>query len=154
MMKSIHRRVFIFSWLLIAPLFAQELDWELNQRPAGLKILCDTADIPLYIDGQFVGRSPLIEIVQVSPGSHQVSCFPGNVPVPTGNSPQDRYIRDLLSLGRKTVQATAGETLEVGLTYRELGLEVEEYQERFDSAPWIGGLMIITLFLLIGWAAG
>ena len=154
MMKSIHRWVFIFSWLLIAPLSAQELDWELNQRLAGLKILCDTADIPLYVDGQFVGRSPLTEIVQVSPGRHQVSCFPGNVPVPTGNSPQDHYIRDLLALGRKTVQATAGETLEVGLTYRELGLEVEEYQERFDSAPWIGGLMIITLFLLIGWAAG
>ena len=154
MMKSIHKRVFIFSWLLIAALVAQELDWELDQRPAGLKIICDTAGIPLFVDGQFVGRSPLVEIIQVTPGSHQVSCFPGNVAVPTGNSAQDSYIRDLLALGRKTVQATAGETVEVGLTYRELGLEVEEYQERFDSAPWIGGLMIITVFLLIGWATG
>ena len=154
MMKSIHRWVLIFCLLLITPLSAQELDWQLDQRPAGLKILCDTADIPLYVDGQFVGRSPLSEIVQLSPGRHQVSCFPGNVPVPTGNSAQDRYIRDLLALGRKTIETIAGETVEVGLTYRELGLEVEEYQERFDSAPWIGGLMIITLFLLVGWAAG
>jgi len=141
----------IFVALMVLPLAAQELDWELEQRPAGLKIICDTADIPLYIDGQFIGRSPLTEIVQLAPGRHQVSCFPGNVPAPKGNAPQDKYIRDLLTLGRKVVEVKAGETVEVGLTYRELNLEVEKYQERFDSAPWIGGLMIITVFLIVSW---
>ncbi len=144
----------ILAVIMFLPLAAQELDWELEQRPAGLKIVCDTADIPLYIDGQFIGRSPVTEIVQVSPGLHQVSCFPANVPVPKGNSPQAKYIRDLLILGRKQVEAKAGETVEVGLTYRELGLEVEKYQERSDSAPWIGGLMVIAVFLIVGWVVG
>ena len=133
---------------------AQDLNWAGEQQPTRLKIICDTPDVPIFLDGQFIGRSPITELVQVSVGQHVVSCFPANTPQPEGNSLHDRYIRDLLQLGRQTIRVELGEILEVGLTYRDLGAAVHDLQEKSDSAPWIGGLMVIIVFVLIGWAVG
>lgn len=139
---------------LTGSLVGQNIIWDSEPQLARLKIICDTPDVPIFLDGQFIGRSPITELVQVTAGEHVVSCFPANTPQPAGNSRHDRYIRDLLQLGRQTIRVELGEIVEVGLTYRDLGTAVHDLQEKSDSAPWIGGLMVIIVFVLIGWAVG
>ena len=47
--------------------------WKEDRRRSSIRILCDTEGLPIYVDNQFVGESPLEYAIDVLPGWHQVS---------------------------------------------------------------------------------
>ena len=47
-------------------------NWKESRERSSIRILCDTKDLPIYVDNQLVGKTPLEYAVDVLPGCHQV----------------------------------------------------------------------------------
>ena len=54
------------------------LSWKEVRERTSLEIICDTKGLPIYIDGQMVGISPLKGSIDVLPGWHKVGYFPND----------------------------------------------------------------------------
>ncbi len=129
----------------------QEIVWPDNPGPVtALSILCDTKNIPIYIDGEPVGISPLSGPIQVAPGWHQVSYFPSSVTVHHESPSAKRKMNDIINLARQDVLVEKGKTVKVVLSYRSIEYDVEMYQRKFESSKWVGfAIMILTMTLFL-----
>ena len=64
--------------------------WKDARERSSIRILCDTEDLPIYVDNQLVGKSPLEYAVDVLPGWHQVGYFPTDPAlIPAPRSPKE-----------------------------------------------------------------
>jgi hypothetical protein len=140
--------VFLSGWLA-----AQEINWEEVPDRTALRILCDEPNVPIYVDGHFVGKTPLPDVVDVLPGWHRVSYFPDVSNVVEVNHPKRRRIEDILRLGRQDVLVEPGEIVEVVLSYQRIDAEVEAYQRRLHSGQWVGFSMFLLLMVILAWVA-
>ena len=55
------------------------LSWKDDRQRTMLEIICDTKGLPVYVDNQLVGYSPLKNPIDVLPGWHKVGYFPNTV---------------------------------------------------------------------------
>lgn len=129
-----------------------ELKWEQTHKRTVLVISCDAKNVPIYVDGEFVGNSPLTGPVDVLPGWHRVSYFPdlrqeGQLAVSV-----NRRVRDIMRLGQQDVFVEEGDSSKVTLSYRNIEAEVEDYDRKRRSGKAVGFLMMILFLGLIGWA--
>ena len=93
----------------------------------GIRVESNMVGVPIYIDGKFVGETPLARPIQVEPGWHQVSGFS---PVYTHLASQkglqfvgynDSIIQNNESYGATTVYAEAGKLETVELKFNKMG---------------------------------
>jgi len=93
----------------------------------GIRVESNMVGVPIYIDGKFVGETPLSRPIQVEPGWHQVSGFS---PVYTHLASQkglqfvgynDSIIQNNESYGATTVYAEAGKLETVELKFNKMG---------------------------------
>ena len=92
----------------------------------GIRVESNIDGVPIYIDGKYVGETPLSRPVQVEPGWHQVSGFS---PVYTNLASKkrlqfvsyDSIIQNNESFGAKTVYAEAGKLETVMLKFNKMG---------------------------------
>ncbi|MCH7764423.1 MAG: hypothetical protein IIB95_11910 [Candidatus Marinimicrobia bacterium] len=112
-------------------------------------IVCDTQDIPIYIDGHLMGYTPLSGYVDVVPGWHKVSFFPN---VSDSNLDTRRVSNDILRLGTQDVLAESGEVVKVTMNYKNLGQDVDAYYKSIHTGTLFGFSMIIVLLSIIVWA--
>ncbi|MCH7613563.1 MAG: hypothetical protein IIB45_09435 [Candidatus Marinimicrobia bacterium] len=112
-------------------------------------IVCDTQDIPIYIDGHLMGYTPLSGYVDVVPGWHKVSFFPN---VSDSNLDTRRVSNDILRLGTQDVLAETGEVVKVTMNYKNLGQDVDAYYKSIHTGTLFGFSMIIVLLSIIVWA--
>lgn len=130
----------------------QEIRWEETRQRTVLVISCDAQDVPIYVDGNFVGNSPLEKPVDVLPGWHRVSYFPDMRDQVGVTVTSNRRIRDILRMGQQDVYVEEGETAKVALSYRNIEAEVEDYDRKLRSGKIVGFSMVILFISLIGWA--
>ncbi len=138
--------------LLTCIVTGQEITWSESPGPiTALKIICDTDSVPIYLDGQPVGTTPIKEPVQVAPGWHQISYFPQDT-IKGGNKTSEAVVlSDIIHLARQDVLAEEGKTTQVVLSYRSIEAEVKDYQAKLESSRWIGLVMAIITLLIISW---
>lgn len=132
---------------------AQEINWLEYPPKTALRIVCDTDDLPIYVDGIQVGVTPLEATVEVAPGWHRVTYFPD-----TGNPyqsllPKDRRIHDIIRMGTVNVLVEEGETADVSLNYRAVSEEVRAYQRLVNGGRWIGFFMVTVVMAILAWVA-
>jgi len=121
----------------------------------GVRVETNMAGIPIYINGKYVGETPLNSPVQVEPGWHQISGFSPlykQVAESDGISlvSNDPIIKNNQLFGSKTVFVESGKVANVSLKFNRMGNTPKKWKE--IKGGWIVGLpMILFLFTSITW---
>lgn len=144
------RMVLLLAFLLVN-LSGQTVKWDNRARYTAITISCDTDSVPIYVDGYFVGKTPLPNALTVTPGWHAVSIFPPDDGVPEQEGPSTRTMKDIIRLGKQDVMVEEGNVELVVMSYRAIDAEIEEYQRQTLSGVWLRAGMLLTLLLLITW---
>jgi len=132
-------------------LSGQTVKWDNRARYTAITISCDTDSVPIYVDGYFVGKTPLPNALTVTPGWHAVSIFPPDDGVPEQEGPSTRTMKDIIRLGKQDVMVEEGNVELVVMSYRAIDAEIEEYQRQTLSGVWIRVGMMFALLFLITW---
>ena len=124
----------------------------------GIRVEANMAGIPIYIDGKYVGETPLSRPVQVEPGWHQVSGFS---PVYTHLAFRkglqfvgyDSIIQNNELYGSTTVYAEAGKLETVELKFNQMGDTPKKWNE-INGGMNIGTPILLFLTGFIMWGMG
>ena len=127
-------------------------DWKDARERSSIRILCDTKDLPIYVDNQLVGKSPLDFAVDVLPGWHQVGYFPNDPALmPNPRSPKEKMMDSILRMGVLDVYVEEGKEQEIVLNYQSLDQDVLAYQKSITAGSWIGFSLFFVLIMLVSW---
>ena len=116
-----------------------------------MKISCDTDSVPIYLDGYYVGKTPILEALTVTPGWHKVSIFPPDDGVSEQSGPSKKTLKDIIRLGQQDVMVEEGNVELVVMSYRAIDAEIEEYQRQTQSGTWVRASMLFALLFIITW---
>ena len=126
--------------------------WKDARERSSIRILCDTEDLPIYVDNQLVGKSPLEYAVDVLPGWHQVGYFPTDPAlIPAPRSPKEKMMDNILRTGILAVYVEEGKEQEIVLNYQNLDQDVLAFQRSITAGSWIGFSLFFLLIMLISW---
>ena len=122
----------------------------------GIRVKANMAGVPIYIDGKYVGDTPLARPIQVEPGWHQVSGFsPVYTHLASARGLQfiayDSIIQNNEMYGATTVYAEAGKLETVDLRFNKMGDTPKKWSE-IQGGMNIGAPMFIFLIGMISWA--
>ncbi len=131
------------------------LNWKDQRARSSIRILCDTPGLPIYVDDQIVGYSPLEHGIDVLPGWHRVGYFPEDQTKMTKvRTPKEKLVEDILRMGLMDVFVEEGEELTVALNYQSLDEEVFDYNEKIQTSTVFGFGMFSLVILLLSWGMG
>ena len=126
--------------------------WKEAKERSSIRILCDTKDLPIYVDNQLVGKSPLDFAVDVLPGWHQVGYFPNDPSLmPNPRSPKEKMMDNILRMGVLDVYVEEGKEQEIVLNYQNLDQDVLAFQKSITAGSWVGFSLFFVLIMLISW---
>ena len=126
--------------------------WNEARERSSIRILCDTKDLPIYVDNKLVGKSPLEYAIDVLPGWHQVGYFPTDPALmPHPRTPQDKMMDNILRMGILDVFVAEGKEQEIVLNYQSLDEDVLAYQRSISAGSWVGFSLFFLLIMLISW---
>ena len=126
--------------------------WKDARERSSIRILCDTEGLPIYVDNQLVGKSPLDYAVDVLPGWHQVGYFPTDPALlPSPRSPKEKMMDNILRMGILDVYVEEGKEQEIVLNYQNLDQDVLAFQRSISAGSWIGFSLFFVLIMLISW---
>ncbi len=122
---------------------------------AGIRVETNMDGVPIYIDGKYVGDTPITRPIQVEPGWHQVSGFS---PIYTHLSSRERLqyvdydsiIQNNRSHGSTTVYAEAGSLEKVVLKFNHVGDTPKKLSE-IKGGMSIGLPMFTFLISMVFW---
>lgn len=121
----------------------------------GIKISSNMSGIPIYIDGKYVGDTPINKPIQVEPGWHQVSGFsPFYKRLSSRNTLQyinfDPVIQNNEAYGSETTYVESGKVVTVRLKFNNMGDSPKKWRE-INGGMSIGAPIISFIFGLIIW---
>ena len=121
----------------------------------GIKISSNMSGVPIYIDGKYVGDTPITKPVQVEPGWHQVSGFsPVYKRLSSMNTLQyinfDAVIQNNESYGSETTYVESGKVVTVQLKFNHMGDTPKKLRE-INGGMSIVAPIISFIFGLIIW---
>ena len=126
--------------------------WRDARERSSIRILCDTEGLPIYVDNQLIGKSPLDYAVDVLPGWHQVGYFPTDPALlPSPRSPKEKMMDNILRMGILDVYVEEGKEQEIVLNYQNLDQDVLAFQRSISAGSWIGFSLFFFLIMLISW---
>ena len=126
--------------------------WKDARERSSIRILCDTKDLPIYVDNKFVGNSPLEYAVDVLPGWHQVGYFPTDPALnPVPRSPKEKMMDNILRMGILDIYVEEGKEQEIVLNYQNLDQDVLAFQKSITTGSWVGFSLFFVLIVLISW---
>ena len=131
--------------------FGQTMKWDNRARYTAMKISCDTDSVPIYLDGYYVGKTPILEALTVTPGWHKVSIFPPDDGISEQSGPSKKTLKDIIRLGQQDVMVEEGNVELVVMSYRAIDAEIEEYQRQTQSGTWGRASMLFALLFIITW---
>lgn len=126
---------------------SQEIDWNEYTGRTGIKVICDTPDVPVYLNGDKAGVTPMEKVIEVPGGWHHVSLFP--------EVDQDSFvperIRNIQKLGSRKIFVKHGEISTVTLSYRSLDQEADVVASEDRSAAWVGHTLFLITVIVVIW---
>jgi len=120
----------------------------------GIRVESNMEGVPIYIDGKYIGETPLARPIQVEPGWHQVSGFS---PIYTSLASKSRLqfighndsiIQNNESYGAMTVYAEAGKLETVELKFNKMGDTPKKWVE-IEGGMNIGLPMFVFVMSMI-----
>ena len=144
-------RLSLIAILLFAFGYGQTMKWDNRARYTAMKISCDTDSVPIYLDGYYVGKTPIRQALTVTPGWHKVSIFPPDDGIPEQSVPSNKTLKDIIRLGQQDVMVEEGNVELVVMSYRAIDAEIEEYQRQTQSGTWVRASMLFALLFIIIW---
>ena len=125
---------------------------------SGINVEANIDGVPIYIDGIYVGETPLKRPVQVEPGWHQVSGFsPVYTQIASNKGLQyvgyDPIIENNKLYGATTVYTEGGKMETVQLRFNQMGDTPKKWKE-VSGGMNIGIPMILFIFGMITWGFG
>ncbi len=144
-------RLSLLALLFISLVSGQTMKWDNRARYTAMKISCDTDSVPIYLDGYYVGKTPITQALTVTPGWHKVSIFPPDDGIPEQSVPSNKTLKDIIRLGQQDVMIEEGNVELVVMSYRAIDAEIEEYQRQTQSGTWVRASMIFALLFIIIW---
>ncbi len=122
----------------------------------GIKVEANISGVPIYVDGKYIGDTPLDRPVEVEPGWHQVSGFS---PVYTRLASQqglqfvgyDSIVQNNEMYGSTTVYAEPGKLETVTLKFNQMGDAPKKLRE-IQGGMSMGIPMFTLLIGIITWA--
>ena len=143
---------FVFQDLKDSKKKSHPLSWKEVRERTSLEIICDTKGLPIYIDGQMVGISPLKRSIDVLPGWHKVGYFPNDYSKDSNKlTSKEKMLNDILVMGRLDVFVEEGKHETIVLNYQTLEEEVINYNKRFKTGSMVGFSLFFTIILLMSW---
>lgn len=143
---------FVFPNLKDAQKISHPASWKDARERTTLEILCDTDDLPIYVDNQLVGHSPLEHPVDVLPGWHKVGYFPEDYSRdPNARTSKEKMMNDILVMGRLDVFVDEGKHETIALNYQTLDDDVIDYNMRFQLGSVAGFSIFALMILLMSW---
>ena len=126
--------------------------WKNARERTSLEILCDTKGLPIYVDNQLVGYSPLKNYVDVLPGWHKVGYFSNDYSQNSNTlTSKDKMLNDILVMGRLDIFVEEGKHETIALNYQTLDKEVLDFNNRFKTGSVVGVSLFFTMILLMAW---
>ncbi len=121
----------------------------------GIKVNSNMNGIPIYIDGKYVGETPIKKPIQVEPGWHQVSGFsPFYNRLSSKNTLQfvnlDPIINNNELYGSETTYVESGKVETISLKFNQMGDTPKKWKE-INGGMLIGAPIISLIFGLIAW---
>ena len=121
----------------------------------GIKVNSNISGIPIYIDGKYVGETPINKPIQVEPGWHQVSGFsPVYNRLSSKNILQfvnvDPIINNNQLYGSETTYVESGKVETISLKFNQMGDTPKKWRE-MNGGMFIGAPIISLIFGLIVW---
>lgn len=114
-----------------------------------LRIFVDTDLVQIYLDGEMIGYTPILEKIPVTTGWHHISFFSPDFKYEHWTHRQERVLVNIVEAGTYRVMVNPGELHEVHMEWHKLGRELDRYHSgRFYSAI-IGILMVAATMLLL-----
>ena len=125
---------------------------------SGINVEANIDGVPIYIDGKYVGETPLKRPVQVEPGWHQVSGFsPVYTQLASNKGLQyvgyDPIIENNKLYGATTVYTEGGKMETVELRFNQMGDTPKKWKE-VSGGMNIGIPMILFIFGMMTWGMG
>ena len=125
-------------------------------RQGGITVEANVDGVPIYIDGKYVGDTPLNRPIEVEPGWHQVSGFS---PVYTRLASQkglqfvgyDSIVQNNEMYGSTTVYAEPGKLETVSLKFNQMG-DMPKKMREIEGGMSMGIPMFTILISIITWA--
>ncbi len=129
-----YKKYILIILFIFSSLFAQKSkDME---KFGFIDLKTDSMNVPFYVDGIFVGKSPLRSTIPVLPGFHLVSYLPPEL--------TKRYVEEDLSDAYKRVYVSPNDTLEVFLFYDDYVRETDT----LDAQYMVKRLTAVSLVLM------
>ncbi len=126
--------------------------WKDARERTTLEIICDTEGLPIYVDNQLVGYSPLRNWVDVLPGWHKVGYFSNDYTQDSNAlTSKEKMLNDILIMGRLDVFVDEGDHETIVLNYQTLDEEVVDYNKRFQAGAWVGFSLFFAMIVLMSW---
>jgi hypothetical protein len=143
---------FIFPELKDAQRKHHPLSWKDNRARTSIRILCDTKGLPIYVDNQIVGKTPLTDPIDVLPGWHKVGYFPQDFSQDSEiQTSKEKMMFDILRMGLLDIYIEEGKEETIVLSYQTLDEDVIDYNKRFMASTWVGLSMFFMMILLMSW---
>ena len=129
------------------------LSWKDARERTTLEIICDTKGLPIYVDNQMVGITPLDHDVDVLPGWHKVGYFPDDYSrdLTTPRTSREKMVNDILVMGRLDVFIEEGKHETIVLNYQSLDEDVIDYNKRFQTGAFTGFSLFFLMILIMSW---
>jgi hypothetical protein len=126
--------------------------WKDARERTTLEILCDTDGLPIYVDNQLVGHSPLGHAVDVLPGWHKVGYFPEDYSQEyKSRTAKEKMLSDILIMGRLDVFVEEGKHETIVLNYQSLDEDVIDYNKRFQTGALAGFSLFFLMIVIMSW---
>ena len=143
---------YVFPELKDAQKKSHPSSWKDARARTTLEILCDTEGLPIYVDNQLVGYSPLKNFVDVLPGWHKVGYFSNDYSQNSNSlTSKDKMLNDILVMGRLDIFVDEGKHETIALNYQTLDREVIDFNNRFKTGGFIGFSLFLTMIILMAW---
>jgi hypothetical protein len=114
-----------------------------------LRIFVDTDLVQIYLDGEMIGYTPILEKIPVTTGWHHISFFSPDFKYEHWTHRQEKVLVNIVGAGTYRVMDKPGELQEIHMEWHKLGRELDRYESgRFYSAI-IGILMVAATMLLL-----
>lgn len=114
-----------------------------------LRIFVNTDLLQIYLDGEMIGYTPILEKIPVTTGWHHISFFSPNFKYEHWTHRQERVLVNIVEAGTYRVLVKPGELHEVHMDWHDLGRELDRYESGRIFSAIIGIIMVAATMLLL-----
>ncbi|MFB0515208.1 MAG: hypothetical protein ACETWG_01225 [Candidatus Neomarinimicrobiota bacterium] len=138
--------------LAIAALLGGSLQAQEDQtEPAVgyLRIFTDADLVQIYVDGEMIGYSPIVEKIPMTPGWHSVSFFSPNFKWDHWTHRQRKVLINVVEAGTYHVLVKPGELEEVHMAWNDLERQLAHYETGQRISAVVGMVMVAATLILL-----